>query len=118
MIVGEVGRLEDRGNFVLGRGHFVVPGLDRNAELEQLALDFEHERQHALRNGAEVMIFEFLALRRLRAEQRAAGGQQVGPGEEEMAVDQEVFLLGAGGRRDERAVGRGRTASESAALGR
>ncbi len=78
--------------------------LHRNAELEQLALDFQHEGQHALRNRAEVMIFELLALRRLGAEQRAAGGEQVGPGEEEVAVDQEVFLLGAGGRRDERAV--------------
>ena len=104
MVGGEVGVLVDRGDFVLGRGHFVVPRLDRNAELEQLALDFEHEGQHALRNRAEVVIFELLALRRLGAEQRAAGVEQVGPGEEEVAVDQEVFLLGAGGRRDKRAV--------------
>ena len=105
VIVGQVGRLEHRGDFVLSRGHFVVAGLHRNAELEQLALDFEHEGQHALGDRAEVVVFELLALRRLGAEQRAAGGQQVGPGEEEVAVDQEVFLLGAGGRRDERAVG-------------
>ncbi len=82
MIGREVGRFEHRGNFVLGRGHFVVPGLHRNAELEQLALDFEHEGQHALRNRAEVMIFELLALGRLGAEQRAAAGEQVGAGED------------------------------------
>ena len=54
---------------------------------------------------AEVMIFEFLALGRLRAEQRATGRQQVRAGEEEMAVDQEVFLLRPGRRSDERAIG-------------
>ncbi len=52
------------------------------------------------RNRAEVLIFELLPLRRLGAKQRAAGVQQVGPGEEEVAVDQEVFLLGAGRRGD------------------
>ena len=109
--VARLADLEHRGDFVLGRGHFVVAGLDRNAQLEQLALDFQHEGQHALGNRAEVMVFELLALRRLGAEQRAAGGEQVGPREVEVAVDQEVFLLGAGRRRDERAVGRGRTAS-------
>ena len=104
VIVRQVGRLEHRGDFVLGRGHFVVARLHRDAQLEQLALDFQHEGQHALGNRAEVVIFELLALRRLRAEQRAAGRQQVGPREEEVAVDQEVFLLGTGRRRDERAV--------------
>ena len=115
MIGRQVGRLEDRRDFVLRRGHFVVPRLDRNAELEQLALGFQHEGQHALRNGAEVMIFELLALRRLGAEQRATGGEQVGPSKVEVPIDQEVFLLRAGGRGDERAVRRGRTASECAA---
>ena len=50
------------------------------------------------------MIFELLTLGRLRAEQGAAGRQQVRSGEEEMSIDQEVLLLGAGRRRDERAV--------------
>ena len=82
-----------------------MPRLDRNAELVQLAFGFQHEGQHAFGNGAEVMIVELLALGRLGAEQRAAGVQQVGPGEVEMAIDQEVFLLRAGGRSDERTVG-------------
>ena len=114
MVGGDVGVFVDRGDFVLRRSDFVVPRLHRNAELEQLALDFEHEGQHALGDRAEVMIFELLPLRRLGAEQRAAGVEQVGPGEEEVAVDQEVFLLGTGGRGDECAVRCGRTASASA----
>ena len=74
MIGRQVGGFEHRRNFVLRRGDFIVPGLDRNSELEHLALGFEHECQYALRNRAEVMIFEFLSLRRLRSEERAAGG--------------------------------------------
>ncbi len=39
VVGGDVGRLEHRGDFVLCRSDFVVAGLDRNAQLEQLALD-------------------------------------------------------------------------------
>ena len=105
VVGGHVGRLEDRGHFVLGRGHFVVPGLDRHAQLEQFALGLQHEGQHALGNRAEIVVFELLALGRLGAEQRAAGGEQVGPREVEVAIDQEVLLLRAGGRRDQGPVG-------------
>ena len=58
-------------------------------------LDLHHEREHALGDRAEVVVVELLALRRLRAEQRAAGRDQVGPLEVEALVDQEVLLLGA-----------------------
>ena len=88
-------------DFVLGRGHFVVAGLDRHAQLEQLALGLQHEGQHALGNRAEVVVFELLALGRLGAEERAAGRVQVGPREVEVAVDEEIFLLGTGGRGDQ-----------------
>ena len=104
VVGGDVGVFEDRGDLVLARGHFVVPRLDRHAQLEQFSLGFEHEGQHALGNGTEIMIFEFLTLGRLRTEQGAAGGEQVGPGKVEVTVDQEVLLLGAGGRRDEGGV--------------
>jgi hypothetical protein len=77
-------------------GHFVVAGLDRHAQLEQLALRVQHAGEHALGNRAEVLVLELLALGRLGAEQRAAAEGQVGAGEEEVAVDQEVLLLGAG----------------------
>ena len=106
LVIGRQIRVfENRRDFVLSWCHFVVPCLDRNTELKEFALAFEHESQHPLRNRAEIVVFEFLSLRRLGAEQRPAGGQQVGPGEEKMPIDQEVFLLGAGGGDNLRAVG-------------
>ena len=101
LVVGrEVRVLEDRRDLVLARGHLVVPRLDRHAELEQLGLGVGHARQHALGDRAEVLVFQLLALGRLGAEERAAGVDQVGPGVEEVLVDQEVFLLRADGGED------------------
>ena len=48
----------------------------------------------------EVVVVELLALRRLGAEQRAAGVDQVRSRQEEVPVDQEVLLLGAAERHD------------------
>ena len=78
MIGGDVGVLEDRRDLVLARRHFVVPRLHRHADLVQLGLDLGHERQHAIGDRAEVLILQLLALRRLRAEERAAGVDQIG----------------------------------------
>ena len=101
LVIGrEIRVLEDRGDFVLAGSHFVVAGLHRNAELGQLEFHFRHARQHALRNDAEILIFQLLALGRLGAKERAAGVDQVGPRKIEVAIDQEVFLLGADGRED------------------
>ena len=101
LVIGrEVGVLEDRRDLVLARGDFVVPRLDRHAELEQLGFALGHAGEHALGDRAEVLVFQFLALGRLGAEERAAGVDQVGPGVEEVLVDQEVFLLRADGRED------------------
>ena len=79
MIGGEVGVLEHRRDLVLARRHFVVPRLHRHADLVELGLDVGHERHHALGDGAEVLIFELLPLRRLRAEERAARVDEIGP---------------------------------------
>ena len=73
----------------------VVAGLDRHAELGQLLLGLEHAREHALGDRPEVVVVELLALRRLGAEQRAAGGHEVRALEVVLLVDQEVLLLGA-----------------------
>ena len=100
VVGGDVGPLEHRRDLELAGGDFLMPGLRRNAELEQLPLAIHHEAEHALRDGAEVVVVEFLALRRLGAEQRAAGAHQVGAGQEEVPVDQEVLLLRAGERDD------------------
>ena len=95
MVSREVAVLEHRRQLELPRRHLVVPRLGRNPELEQLALALEHEGQHALGNRAEVMVLELLALRRQRSKQRPPGAEQIRPREEEMPIDQEIFLLGA-----------------------
>ena len=94
MVGGDVGVLEDRRDFVLARRDLVVPGLDRHADLVQLALDVHHERQDAVGDGPEVLILELLALGGLGAEERPAGVDEVRPVEVELPVDQEVLLLG------------------------
>ena len=71
VVVGrEVRVLEDRCDLVLARRHLVVPGLDGDAELEHLGLAVGHARENPLRDGAEVLVLEFLPLRRLRAKER------------------------------------------------
>ena len=102
MVGGDVGVLEQRGDLVLRRRDLVVPGLDRDAELVQLHLGLEHAGEDPLGDRPEVVVFHLLALRRLGAEEGPAGVHQVGPGEVEVLVDQEVFLLGAAGRVDPR----------------
>ena len=77
MIGGEVGVLEHRRDLVLARRDFVVAGLDRHADLVELGLDVRHERHRAIGDGAEVLILELLALRRLGAEERAAGVDEI-----------------------------------------
>jgi len=75
-----------------------VARLHGNAELVELGLGLDHERDHARRDHAEVLVLELLTLRRLLAEQRATRRQEIGACEEELAIDQEVLLLGAGVR--------------------
>ena len=101
VVVRDVGGFVDRSDFVLGRSDFVVAGLDRDPELEALALGFHHARKHAVRDGAEVLVFELLALGRLGAEEGATAGVEVGTEVEETGVDQEVLLLGTARGGDE-----------------
>ena len=100
VIGGEVGRLEKRRDLELTGRDFVVAGLGRDAEFEEFAVDFIHESHDAIRNQAEVVVLEFLPLRRGCAEERAAGRKQVGAREEEHFVYEEIFLLGSGRGRD------------------
>ena len=106
LVVGRhVGVLEHRRELVLARRHLVVPRLHRHADLVELGLDFGHAGQHPRRDGAEILVFHLLALRRRGAEERPAGVDEIGPGEVEVAIDQEVLLLGPAGR--EHALGGG-----------
>ena len=112
VVTADVRVLEDRRDLVLVRGHLVVAGLDRHAELVELLLDLEHVGQDALRDRAEVVVVQLVALRRLGAEERAPGGDEVGALEEVLLVDQEVLLLRA--HRGEHALGRLRRRAASA----
>src|SRR6476620_823274 len=93
MITRDVTRLEQGRDLVLAGRYLVVPGLDRNSQPVELPFRLSHECQHSGRDGPEVMVLELLTLRRLGSEQRALAGEQVGPPEEQLAIDQEVFLL-------------------------
>ena len=100
VVGGDVGLLEHRGDLELGRGDLVVPGLGRDAELEQLTLGVHHERQDAVGHRTEIVVVELLALGRLGAEQRTTSVDQVRAQQEEVPVDQEVLLLGPAERHD------------------
>ena len=80
VVGGDVGALEHRRDLELPGRDLVVPGLGRDAELEQLALGVHHEAEHPLGDGPEVVVVELLALGRLGAEQGASRVDQVGPG--------------------------------------
>lgn len=56
-------------------------------------------------NGTEVVVVEFLSLGRFGSKEGATGVDEVGTGEEEVPVDQEVLLLGAGRGGNEGFVG-------------
>jgi hypothetical protein len=101
LVIGsDVRVLEHRRDLVLAGRDLVVTGLDRHPELRELELRLHHEGEHALRDRAEVVVVELVALRRLGAEQRALGVDQVGPLEVVLLVDQEVLLLRTDRRED------------------
>ncbi len=100
VIGGEVAVFEERGEFVLAGGDFVVAGFDGDAELDEFVFAVGHEGQDAFGDDAEIVVFQFLALWRRCAEEGAAAGDQVGTGVVEVLVDEEIFLLGADGGED------------------
>src|SRR4051812_47984743 len=68
-------------------GHLVVARLHGHAEARQLELAIHHVGEHALRNRAEVVVVQFVALRRLGTEESAARVDQVGTLEVVLLVD-------------------------------
>ena len=88
---------EDRGDLVLGGGHLVVLGLGVDAELPELLVNFLHVVGDGLAHSAEVVLVELLALGGRRAEEGAAGEDEVRAGGVVVELDQEVLLLGAHG---------------------
>src|SRR5262245_9209422 len=100
MVGRNVGVFIDRCDFVLRRRHFVVPGLDRNAQLVELSFCLKHASQNSFRNCAEVMILKLLALWGLGTKQGSPRVQQIRSRKEEVAVYQKVLLLSARSCRD------------------
>jgi len=100
VVVRDVGRVEDRSQFVLGRRDLVVLGLGRHAHFPQLAVQIGHEGGDPVLELAEVMVFEVLALGRLGAEQGPSGQDQVLTLVKVPLVDQKILLLRAHRGRD------------------
>ena len=100
VVGGQVRILEDGGQLMLGRRYFVVLGFRVNPQLPQLLVQILHEGGDTGLNGAEVMVLQLLALRRLGAKKGATGIHQVLAFFKECLVDEEVFLLGTYGGDD------------------
>ena len=98
LVGSDVAGREHRRELVLRGRHFVVLRLGVHAELPELLVQILHERRNARLDAAEVMIVQLLAFRRLGAEERAAGVDQILALVIHGFVDQEVLLLGADGR--------------------
>ena len=93
VVHGNVGRLVDRRQLMLGRGHLVVLGPGRDAQLPQLHVQILHIRAHPLADGAEIVILQLLSLGCRRAEQGAPREDQVFPLQIPLSVHQEILLL-------------------------
>ena len=100
MVDGHVGGVVDGGQLVLAGGDLVVLGLGGDAQLPQSVVQLLHEGRDAGPQGAEVVLLQLLALGGRRAEEGAAGQNQVLPGLIVLLADEKVLLLGADGGRD------------------
>ena len=98
MIGCDVRSLEVRRQFELPWRDLVVMSLGRDAEPEELVFKGLHEDLNALRNRAEVVVIEFLALGRWRTEECTSGEKEVGSAVREMGVDEKILLLRAAAR--------------------
>ncbi|MPN65155.1 hypothetical protein SDC9_212934 [bioreactor metagenome] len=72
---------------MLGGSDLVVLGLGGHAELPKLRVEFAHVFCNALRGGCVILIPEFLALRRRRAEERSSGVHKVLAPRELLLID-------------------------------
>ena len=95
VVVGQVDVLEDRCQFELVGRHFVVTGLDGDAQFVAFDLQLLHEGCDTRRDGAEIVVFELLVLGRGVSHQRTARQTEVGAGIVKGQVDEEVFLFPA-----------------------
>ena len=93
MVGGDIGVLIGWRNLILTRRDFVVARLHWNTKFKQARLGVGHETNHAIGNGAKVMVIQLMALGRGRANKRAASDDQIKALVKQLAVDQEIFLF-------------------------
>ncbi len=98
VVCGDVGLLEDRRELVLMGGDLVMPGDHRDPQLIRLLGDLVHIIQHPLLDAAEILVFQLLSLGGRRADERAAGHDQVLTQMVVILIDQEILLFRAAGR--------------------
>ena len=100
VVGGQVGGGEHGSQLMLARRGLVVFRLGGHAQLPQLLIHLLHERLYPGLQVAKVMVIQFLALGRTRAEQSAAGIDQILALVIQIPVDEEIFLLRPNCRRD------------------
>ena len=67
----------DECQFVLGRRHLVMLGLGQNTNLPKFRIQLLHKSRHTRLQLPEVMVFQFLPLRWLVAEEGTTGQAQI-----------------------------------------
>ena len=95
VIAGDIGLFIDRRKLELAGSHLVVTRLCRNPQGDQRVFHILHETHDAGGNGAEIVILHFLTLGGGRAQQGAAGQQQIGTQCRQLPVDKKIFLFRA-----------------------
>ena len=86
---------EDRGAFELVGSHFVMTGLERNAEFVGLRFEILHESDYPGGNGSEIMVGQLLVLGGGVSDHGPVAQLQVGPGVIQVFVHKEILLLQA-----------------------
>ncbi len=95
VVHGQVLAFKDGRNFKLAGRNFIVARFGRNAKFPEGFVHVHHEFQHAVLDGAEVVVFHLLVLGGDVAEEGAAAHHQVRAQGVKLLVHQEVFLLRA-----------------------
>ncbi len=95
VVGGDIGRGVDRGQLILCGSDLVVLGLGRNPKHPQLLVEFGHIFGHPLAHAGVILILQLLPLGGGRAEERAAGVNQVLAPLDKALVHQEILLFAA-----------------------
>ena len=100
VVHSHVGSVKDRGQFVLCRSHFIVLGLDRNAQFPELFIEIVHIRGYLWFQYAKIVIFHLLTFRGRGAKKGAATEEQVFSLLIEIFIHKKILLLGSDSRID------------------